>query len=154
MQDAAAGEKSGLLLPGGETGCAARADVDFPPAVMSEEIGFGRSLGERDHGHPLSVIDFDLFIKRQHHGVEFGAEDRVHHQFFEIGALNAGDSPVVFEAEEDQAPRRLARATTFFWRDDESLSHPGLFLNATQFGNSLFKLALLPFQIPHGLLVF
>ena len=67
-----------------------------------------------DNGRPIAVFEFDLFIKRQHHGVYFGAKDGVHQSFFEVGALNAGDSPVVFDAEEDQAAAQIGEGDDLF----------------------------------------
>ena len=46
--------------------------------------------------------------------MDFGAEDGVHHPFFEIWTLNAGDGPVVFDAKKDQAAAQIGEGDDLF----------------------------------------
>jgi hypothetical protein len=77
VEDAAAGEKPCLLLPGGETGCAALADVDFLPVFVPEDIGLDLPWGNEITATRLPPSNSISFIKRQHHRMDFGAEDGV-----------------------------------------------------------------------------
>lgn|GEM_PF-6387280 len=51
--------------------------------MMAHHIGLGRSLADRNDRDPQPVVDPDLSVERENHGVHGVPEHRVHHPVFE-----------------------------------------------------------------------
>src|SRR5699024_6311545 len=86
-------------------------NVFFP--CMTYHIGLGNTYGETDHSYKHPLLNLNLFIKWQNHGMNLALKD-IHYPLFQVITLYTANFAIIFYTKQYPATLEISHGHHFF----------------------------------------